>query len=201
MKKEKKDYKITRKIVKAFLHFLVMIVYRVKKVGEENIPDDEGIIMCANHVHALDSVAIIVCTKKQVCFMAKKEVFNNGFLRWLCKIFDIFPVDREAKDLEAIKTSMKVIKSKKILGIFPEGTRNGLAKNVKPKSGAIHIAVTTGAKILPVTVKGNFKPFKKVTIIYGKPIDYSYLKKDKQNKELLEEEIMKLMEVIQKPLQ
>lgn len=200
MKKDKKDYKITRRIVKFILWILVMIVYRVKKVGEENIPDDEGVILCANHVHALDSVAIVLCTKKQICFMAKEELFKNPILRWLAKIFEIFPVKRGTKDIDAIKNSMKVLKAKKILGIFPEGTRNGLKKNVKPKSGAIHIAAKSGAKVVPLTVKGSFKPFTKVTLIYGKPIDYSYLNEDKQNKEALEKATFELMEIIEKPL-
>ena len=49
MDKIKYAYKRTkRKIVKAFLHFLVLVVYRAKKVGENNIPKEGSYIICAN---------------------------------------------------------------------------------------------------------------------------------------------------------
>lgn len=74
-----------RKIVKAILHFLVLIVYRVKKIGEENVPKNGRYIMCPNHVHALDAVALVVTSKREIIMMAKEELFKNPFLAWLRK--------------------------------------------------------------------------------------------------------------------
>ena len=79
--------------------------------------------------------------------------------------------------------------------MFPEGTRNGLAKGVKPKSGAILIAAKAGVPIIPCGVKGNCKPFTKVTLNYGKPI---IIPKDidLQNKEILENLTQNMMNEI-----
>lgn len=74
-----------RKIVKAILHFLVLIVYRVKKIGEENIPKEGKFIICPNHVHALDAVALVVTSKREIIMMAKEELFKNPILAWLRK--------------------------------------------------------------------------------------------------------------------
>lgn len=198
--KAKKDYKISRKIVKTILNFLVIIVYRPKKIGEENIPEDEGVILCSNHVHALDAAVLVLNSKRQICFMAKKELFKNPMLKWLAKIFGIFPVQRGKQDIEAMKNALKVIKDKKILGIFPEGTRNGLAKHQKVKNGAAYFALSTGAKVVPVAVKGSFKPFTKVTVTYCEPLDFSHLKAQKSDKEVLENVTNEIMETIQKAL-
>jgi len=79
--------------------------------------------------------------------------------------------------------------------MFPEGTRNGLAKGIKPKSGAVLIAAKAGVPIIPCGVKGSFKPFTKVTLNYGKPIVIDK-DLDLQNKELVSEVTTKMMEEI-----
>ena len=184
-----------RIILKAIFHFLVMIVYRPKITGKENVPKDGAAIITPNHVHALDSAVILTTNKRQVSFMAKEELFKNGFIKWLARVFNIFPVRRGGKDLEAIKISLRILKSGNILAMFPEGTRNGLAKGVKPKNGAIMIAVKSGAPIIPCGVKGNCKPFTKVTLNYGKPIFYPK-DTDIQNKELMDSLTKELMDEI-----
>ena len=78
--------------------------------------------------------------------------------------------------------------------IFPEGTRNGMAKGVKPKNGAVVMAIKAGVPIIPVGIIGNFKPFRKITMKIGKPIDYRSYKDKVKDKELmtkLTEELMK----------
>ena len=184
-----------RIILKAFFHFLVIIVYRPKVTGRENIPKEGGCIICPNHVHALDSAVILTTQKRKVNFMAKEVLFKNFFVKWLARIFGIFPVKAGGKDIEAIKTSLRILKNGEILAMFPEGTRNGLAKGVKPKSGAILIAAKAGVPIIPCGVKGNCKPFTKVTLNYGKPI---IIPKDidLQNKEILENLTQNMMNEI-----
>lgn len=174
-----------RVILKSIFHFLVIIVYRPKVTGKENIPKEGACIICPNHLHALDSAVILTTQKRQVFFMAKEVLFKNAFIKWLAKIFGIFPVRREGKDIEAIKTSLRILKKGNILAMFPEGTRNGLAKGIKPKSGAILIAAKAGVPIIPCGVKGSFKPFTKVTLNYGKPIIIDK-DADLSNKEILE---------------
>jgi len=193
-----------RAIIKAIVHFLVIIVYRPKVIGKENIPEEGACIICPNHVHALDSAVILTTLKRHINFMAKEELFKNGFIRYLAKVFGIFPVKRGGKDMEEIKSSLKILKRGEILAMFPEGTRNGLEKGVKPKNGAVLIAIKAGVPIIPCGVNGSFKPFTKVTLKYGKPI---YFDKDidVQDKEKVNEltkqvmdEVIKLRENAQK---
>ncbi len=184
-----------RVILKAIFHFLVIIVYRPKVTGRENIPEKGACLICPNHLHALDSAVILTTQKRKVNFMAKEVLFKNGFIKWLARIFGIFPVKTGGKDIEAIKTSLRLLKNGEILAMFPEGTRKGLEKGIKPKSGAILIAAKSGAPIIPCGVRGSFKAFTKVTLNYGKPI---IIDKDidLQNKEVLEKYTNDLMNEI-----
>lgn len=186
-----------RVILKAIFHFLAIIIYRPKVIGKENIPEEGACIICPNHVHALDSAVILTTAKRKINFMAKEELFKNGFIRFLAKVFGIFPVKRGGKDLEAIKISLKILKKGEILAMFPEGTRNGMAKGVKPKNGAVLIAIKAGVPIIPCGVQGSFKPFTKVILNYGKPIVFSN-DIDVQNKDKINELTKQVMEEVKK---
>ena len=185
-----------RIIIKGILHGLLRIVYRIKITGKENIPQEGACIMAANHIHALDPAVIVLTNKRAVRYMAKEELYKNPVLKWLAKIFGIFPVKRNGKDIEAIKTSLRVLKSGEVLGIFPEGTRNGMAKGKKVKTGAVLIAMKANVPIIPVGISGTFKPFCKIRVNYGKPIEYSKYKEEEQDKDLAEKLTDEMMEKI-----
>ena len=173
--------KITRAFVKGLLNGLYHIAFRVKVNGVENFPKDEGFIICANHMNYLDAAGIVLCNKKKIRFIAKADLYRFGILSWLAHLFDIIPVKRGKSDLNSIKLCLKALKNKEVIGIFPEGTRKGMAKNVKIKNGAVFLAEKAKVKIVPVGIHGTFKPFSKVTFNYGKPIDFIALKSDDPN--------------------
>ena len=173
-------------VLKKICYVIAKIVYRVEVEGIENIPDNEGVIICGNHIHALDAPILIIMNKRQVCFMAKEELFKNFIFKGIAKLYGIIPVNRGRRDTEAIKKALVVLKEKNVLGIYPEGTRNGLEKGVKPKNGAVNIAIRTKTKIVPFAVKGDFKPFKKVKYTFGEPMDFSGYKEKAHDKEVVE---------------
>lgn len=179
-------HKIKKRFLKVILHFVAIIYARPKKVGESNIPKEGNYIICANHVHALDAPVLVLSLKREVIFIAKEELFKNKILRWLGNAFDVIAIKRDSADMEAMKLSFKALKQKKILGLFPEGTRNGMAKGVKLHNGAALISLKTNSPIIPVGIQGNFKPFRKVKLNIGKPMDFSELASEKNNKEVLD---------------
>ena len=187
-----------RKTVKFILKMLVIIVYRPKIVGAENIEEGKPALICPNHVHALDSVVIVLMNKRIIRVLAKESLFKNPFLRWLASIFGVYPVKQGNKSMESMKISLKLLKNNELLLIFPEGTRNGMAKGVKPKDGAIKLAARANVPIIPVGVQGNFKPFRKVKVNIGKPISYNLSKEELNNKEKLAQLTDELMKEIVK---
>lgn len=185
--------KIVKSIIRSICYLLAMILYRVKIEGIENIPENASCIICGNHVHALDAPVLLATTKKNINFMAKEELWKSKAFKCIAKCYKVFPVKREKNDTEAIKKALKILKNNEILGMFPEGTRKGLEKNVKPKNGAVNLAIRAGVPIVPFGVIGNFKPFRKITYRFGKPIDFSGYEdraKDKEVVDTLTREVM-----------
>jgi len=179
-----------QKLVKAFLRGVYRLVFRVKIIGE--VPKEGAYILCANHINYLDAAAVVLFNKRQVSFVAKEELFTIKPIRWLAHMFDIIPMKRNMQDMEAMKRCLKYLKSGRLLGIFPEGTRKGMAKHQKAKNGAAYMAVKTKTPIIPIGIGGNFKPFGKVYVQYGTPIEVKGIEaSDKEKLEALTEEVMK----------
>ena len=164
-------------IVKGAIYGYCKLIYRIKIIGKENIPQEGAVIFCGNHRTYLDPQLIVVTAGRDMRFLSKEELTKNPFLAFLGKLFDSIYVKRDEKDITAIKESLKTLKSGGCLGLFPEGTRNGFEKNEgQIKNGAAYLAIKTNAKIVPIGIIGPAKPFTKNAIIYGKPLDFSEYK-------------------------
>ena len=175
-----------RIFVKTSVRIFTLLLFRVKTVGQENIEKDKPYILCANHTSNWDPVFLYTATKREMYMMSKEELFVNKFIYWFAGKMNVFPVKRGKQDIESIKKSLKVLKDKKILAIFPEGTRNGIKKNGKIQNGPAYLAARSGIEVIPVRIEGNFKPFSKVVLHYGKPLDFSKYQSKKPEKETLD---------------
>ena len=166
--KEDLLYKLLRPIVK----ILVRIIYNPKIIGKENIPESGRIILAGNHTHYFDCLLLIASTKRQVHFLAKKELLEGVKGLFFSK-FGLIPVDRKNKDHNALALSYDYLNNDKIIGIFPEGTI-GKSGILPFKMGAVKMAKGTNSKIIPFAVSGKYKPFKnKLTIEFKKPVKIS----------------------------
>ena len=192
---------VLKKIGRVIIRFCILtycrIVYRMKVVGKENVPKDGAVIFCGNHRTYLDPPAIVVTAGRHMRFMAKEELRKNPLFAFLGFVFDGIYVKRDAKDITAMKEAMKTLKDGGCVGLFPEGTRNGLEKNDgKMKSGACYMALKTNAQIVPIGIQGEAKLFKRTTLVYGEPIDFSEKYNIKEDKEAADKATEELKEAI-----
>ena len=175
--------KIMRAIVRSAIYAYCKIVHRAEIIGKENIPQNENFIFCGNHRNYLDPPLMVATVGRHIRFMGKEELKKNPFFAFLAYVFDGIYVKRDAKDVTALKTTLKALKNKESIALFPEGTRNGLEKGEKVKDGAAFFALKTGTRIIPVGISGGIKKFEKVKIVYGKPLDLSKYAEMYKNKE------------------
>ncbi|MBF7097627.1 lysophospholipid acyltransferase family protein [Alkalibacter mobilis] len=184
-------YNIVRFLVSIYLK----IFYKIEISGKENIPSEGSLILTSNHIHWADPI-LIACevTNRKISFLGKHELFKNPILRWLLNNLTVIPIRRGEADVTAIKSALRVLKSGKILGIFPEGTRVKTGEEKKPESGTALLAIKSKSKIVPIGIEGSYKLGSKLKLIIGTPIElneYYGKKPDKENLEKASSEIMK----------
>jgi len=167
---------------------LVKILYFIRIEGKENIPKDGSIILMGNHQFDFDPVTLAICDfSRQYHFMGKKELWNNKLLAWLWTEVHGFPVDRGNYDMGAIRTAMNILKSGASLGIFPEGTRTKGPEMIPLLSGASMLALRSKCAVVPIYIDGDYKPFRKIVVRVGKPVDMADLCQGRITRDACEE--------------
>lgn len=173
-------------------------LFRVQIIGKENFPMDGSVLLCSNHISNLDPPTVGMSCPRVVHFMAKAELFKTPFGNKLMNSINAFPVKRGMADREALRLGLKYLKEDKVVGIFPEGTRNLSGTLGKGLAGAGFFALRSNAHVVPCAVIGEYKPFKKVKVVFGKPINFTELRENKANAEqateLIMSEIQKLLD-------
>lgn len=169
--KDTRPYYFWRKVSSFLAHFL----YRPIFYGLENIPEEGPFILASNHCHLPDSGFLLISTPKVVRFLAKKEL-HDSLMGPIYKAACTIPVDRKNGARNSLAAGEEVLRRGGIIGIYPEGTRN----RHKPgellpfKYGAVKMAASTGAKIVPVALISKARPFiDRYRIVIGTPYQIS----------------------------
>ena len=130
MENKKKNNMTIYKIFRTVLGPIYRFWYKPEIIGKENIPESGPIVVVGNHIHIMDQCNPIGVTKRCIHYMAKKEYFDpkykEGKFPWFFRSAGCIPVDRTIHDDSAKSSALEVLEEGHALGLFPEGTRNGL---------------------------------------------------------------------------
>jgi len=159
------------KIAKILLGPIFCFLYNVKIEGKDNLPSNKGFIICANHLDALDPLLLAAALPVKISFLAKYELFNNLLLKYILDSLEMIPVKRGEADIKSIKLSLKALSLNKVLGIFPEGTRN-VSGELKAEAGVSMLAIRSKVAVVPIAIESNYRLFNKTTIHIGKPKEF-----------------------------
>ncbi|MDR1927557.1 MAG: 1-acyl-sn-glycerol-3-phosphate acyltransferase [Oscillospiraceae bacterium] len=153
--------------------------FRFKVVGRQSLPKDAaGHILVCNHLHSIDPIFLVVASKRNWRFMAKKELFRHPLSAFFIRHFNGFPVDRDVIDRKALEYSIAVLKDGRAgLGIFPEGKRSVDGVPQTAKNGVSMLARKTRASIVPASIyhEGPLKFRRRITIRFGEVIPFEEL--------------------------
>jgi cytidylate kinase len=170
--------------VTALLRLVVRIIVRFRVEGDlGKVPDTGPMILASNHASSADPVLIGAFLNQQLGrplnWLGKRELLDFPLTGWLGRQGGIHPVDRDAADLDAFRSAMRVLEAGQILAVFPEGTRSRDGGLQQVREGVGMLALRSGAPVLPVAVvdsdlmwpRGHLLPRfgKRVMVRYGTP--------------------------------
>ncbi|MFD0776542.1 lysophospholipid acyltransferase family protein [Streptomonospora algeriensis] len=165
------------------------ILYRPRIEGLEQIPDTGPVILAANHLSFSDSVVIPLAVPRRIRFLAKAEYFTGSgatgrLSRAAFTALGAVPVERGSGGgaLEALETGLRWLKDGGVFSIYPEGTRSPDGRLYRGRTGVAHLALTSGAPVVPVGLTGTerIQPIgtrmpriAPITVRFGAPLDFS----------------------------
>jgi acyl-[acyl-carrier-protein]-phospholipid O-acyltransferase/long-chain-fatty-acid--[acyl-carrier-protein] ligase len=177
--------------IRFIVWLLSILVYRVKIVGKENIPEKGGALLVANHVTWLDGLLLVMISERPVRMLAYADYVEKGFSGYICRTFGVIPIKADGGPkalLRSLKSARQAAIDGDLVCIFAEGqiTRTG---QLQPfQRGMTRIIEGTGVPVIPTYLDqlwgsifsyhgGKFfwkKPLRwpyPLTIMFGKPLN------------------------------
>lgn len=168
-------------ILKPVAVLLMRLYFRLEARGTEHVPREGALLLVSNHSSVLDPPIVGAAAPRQLCFLAKAQLFDVPLFGRLIHALNARPVRREGSDARALKAALRVLEEGKALLVFPEGTRGpeGALREAKPGAGML--AVLSGAAVVPVLVTGSGRSLprgafvprpRKVIVRFGPPLTF-----------------------------
>lgn len=184
-------YTLTRILLSA----LARLIYRPVIEGRENIPRTGPVLLASNHLSFVDSVIIPLLAPRRVVFLAKSDYFTGHglrgtLMRWLFTAVGAVPIERGTAGAArvALDAALEILQDGLAFGIYPEGTRSRDGRLYRGRTGVAWLALTAGCPVVPVGLRGtqDIQPvgsrlprIRKISIRFGKPLDFSHLQSSK----------------------
>lgn len=188
----------TFRICRVIIEPVFRLFFPSKRLGYKEKPFDGPTVIVCNHISNWDSILVATCFKKESYFLCKKEVFKNKVLGSFVRRLGGIKIDREKPEFNEIKTTLKLLKDRKRLVIFPEGTRNK-SKNgdlLPIKGGAGMFAYKAKARIIPMYINKPTRFLRRNFVFIGEPFTLDEFYGEKFTQELAEKINQKIKEQI-----
>ena len=146
-------WRLSREAMRLLWLFLLKCVYRLKIVGLENLPQDSGGALVANHSSWLDGIIFLTCIPQPFRVIAWGGNFSNWILKkWaeFCRVILIMGGPKSIR--KAFKDSRNAVDDGQLLGIFAEGGISPTCQVRSMKPGLLKILQDRKVPIIPVYI-------------------------------------------------
>ena len=150
--------------------------------GLENIPQENGFMLYANHQGLFDVMAIASTCDAPLGAVLKKELYNVPFIHQIALCTKSFSMDREdvRQSLTVIQNVTEELKKGRNYLIFPEGTRSKKGNEMLEfHGGSFRCATKSKCPVVPVALVDSYRVLDEkgskpvaMQLHYLKPISY-----------------------------
>jgi len=159
--------------------------------GAENLPKSGAAIAVCNHISHVDPLVFthfLYNNGRAVRYLGKASIFKVPVIGRVLLGAGQIPVEREtANASDALQHAVAFLKAGHLLGVYPEGTltRDENYWPMKAKTGIARLAIISKVPVIPCAQWGaqeilpayskkiKLFPRTKVTVVAGKPLDFS----------------------------
>jgi len=151
---------------------------KVRVSGLERLDPKRSYVFVSNHRSYLDTAALFRFAGKRMGLVAKKELLKAPVLGHGMSFVNIIAIDRTNPERarQSMELARHVMESGYSFGVFAEGTRAMPGELLPFKKGAFHLAIQTGAPIVPVAIKNtDWMMGKRTGVAYPGTIEMVFL--------------------------
>jgi 1-acyl-sn-glycerol-3-phosphate acyltransferase len=150
--------------------------------GAEHVPDRAVVYMSNHQSHYDIPVLYATLPSPTIRMLAKTELFQIPLFGHGLRAAEFIEVDRRnhQRSVESIEQAEQLVRDGVSIYLAPEGTRSFDGRIGKLKKGGFHLALATGAPIVPVAIRGTIdilrrggriaRSGQRVSVQIGRPI-------------------------------
>ena len=142
---------------------LIHSVYRLKKTGLANIPEEGPAVIVANHVSFVDAVVIMGASPRPIRFVMDHNIFRTPVLSFIFRTGKAIPIAGRKEDPElmerAFDEAAQALREGDLVGIFPEGKITDTGELLPFRSGVTRILERTPVPVVPMALRGLWGSF------------------------------------------
>ena len=165
------------RLIRPLVRLGLQLSWRVEVHGAQYVPSSGGVILAANHIGVLDGPALVAMTRRPTFALVKREAFTGAVGRFLAHVGQI-SLNRREIDPQAMRRAVHLLRTGKVLAVFPEGVRAG-GEVAWARRGTAYLAMVSGAPVVPVAILGTREPGqsksqvphlrRSIHLVYGEP--------------------------------
>ncbi len=139
-------------LVRFVLWLLTHSLFRIRIIGQENVPFRGPALLVSNHMSHVDGLLVGACVQRFIRFMVWKPIYEMKAFHWLLRRTHAIPVgtsgSRDA--VESIRAARRELAAGHIVCIFAEGAISRTGNMLPFKRGMEKIVDGTDIPIIPV---------------------------------------------------
>ena len=186
-------YTLVPEFLMRFLAWLLIhSVYRVEKLGLDQVPEHGPAVVICNHVSFVDAVVIMAAVRRPIRFVMDHHIFRTPVLSFIFKTSKAIPIASAKESPATMERAFQLVRegleAGDLIGLFPEGRITDTGELYPFRPGIRRILDATPVPVVPLALRGLWgsffsraggpamtKPFRrglfsKIALVAGSPI-------------------------------
>jgi 1-acyl-sn-glycerol-3-phosphate acyltransferase len=142
---------------------LIHSVYRLRKDGIENIPEEGAALLTCNHVSFVDALVILAASPRPIRFVMDHNIFKVPVLSFIFRTGKAIPIASAKEDEALLNRAYELIAEAlaagELVAIFPEGRITDTGELYPFKGGVRRILDRTPVPVVPMALRGLWGSF------------------------------------------
>lgn len=144
---------LTAEFLRVVVLPVIRLLYKIRVVGREHVPDKGGVLLLPNHVTWADSFFLSAACHRPIRFVMYDGFMTAKGVGWFARMFDTVPIS-STKAKDAIRVVADALNEGHVVCLFGEGelTRTGCLQEIK--RGFELMVRKAGTPVIPVWMDG-----------------------------------------------
>jgi acyl-[acyl-carrier-protein]-phospholipid O-acyltransferase / long-chain-fatty-acid--[acyl-carrier-protein] ligase len=152
-------------------------IYRIRIVGQENVPFRGPALLVCNHLSHVDGLLVGSCVQRFIRFLVYRPYYEHRAFNWLLTLMKAIPVAAGRDAIRSLDLARQELQDGHVVCIFAEGSISRTGNLLPLKRGFERIVEGLDVPVIPVyldRVWGSIFSFKGGRFFWKRPLHVPY---------------------------